>query len=228
MASQAVNPIGVGLEANDTFDTVQGDNLIDFNLFVGGNGVDGFDVTIPAGTLACFTATTLPNAVDVFVGANRQVMTGPFALETLGTCNVAPPTAAPQCGAPSFTAATDPGLYLWQDCSNTSTRAWTLRVVGGGLGFAGYTGNLTASGVLNPVGFGLEGNDTLDATPGDAAVDYQLFVGGSGQDGFDVDLPAGPSCFTPASSPTGTQVFVGAGALVQSGAFNLENLGVCQ
>ena len=231
-ANQPVNPTGFGLEANDTFDTVPGDDLIDFSLFVGGSGVDGFDVTLPAGTLACFNAQTLPNGVDVFVGANRQVMSGPFALETLGACAgaVASAPATPlQCGAPSFNPVTDPGLYLYQDCSVTSTRAWTLRVAGGGLGFAGYTGSLAASsGVLAPTGFGLEPNDTLDGVAGDSAIDFELWVGASGQDGFDVNLPAGPSCFNLASMPAGTQVFVGAGALVQTPPFNLENLGVCQ
>ena len=228
LASQTIGATGTGLEANDTVDSVPGDDLIDFSLFVGGSGVDGFDFAVPAGTLACFTAETLPNAVDVFVGANRQVMTGPFALETLGACNVTPPTAAPQCGAPSFDAATDPGLYVWQDCDNTATRAFSLRVVGGGLGFGGYAGNLTASGVLSPAGFGLEANDTLDTVPGDAVIDFQLFVGGNGQDGFDVIVPAGASCLTPVSSPASTQVFVGADELVQTGAFNLEDLGACQ
>ena len=143
-------------------------------------------------------------------------------------CNVAPPTVAPQCGAPSFNAVTDPGLYLWQDCDNTTTRAWSLAVAGGGLGFASYTGNLTASGVLTPTGFGLEPNDTLDSVAGDAAIDFELRVGGSGIDGFEVDVPAGASCFSPLGMPAGTEVFVGAGALALTGAFNLEDLGVCQ
>ena len=147
----------------------------------------------------------------------------------MGACNIAPPPPPPpQCGAPSFDVATDPGLYLWQDCGNTAARAWTLRAVGGGLGFGGYTGSLSASDVLTPIGFSLEPSDTLDAVPGDTAIDFELFVGGDGQDGFSVDVPAGATCFSPLSLPTTAEVFVGAGQLVQTGPFNLEDLGVCQ
>ena len=228
-ADQPISATGVSLEGNDTLDSAPGDEVIDFSLFVGGNGVDGFDVTIPAGALACFTTATLPNAAGVFVGADRTVFTDTFALETLGACNIAPPPPPPpQCGAPSFDVATDPGLYLWQDCGNTAARAWTLRAVGGGLGFGGYTGSLSASDVLTPIGFSLEPSDTLDAVPGDTAIDFELFVGGDGQDGFSVDVPAGATCFSPLSLPTTAEVFVGAGQLVQTGPFNLEDLGVCQ
>lgn len=231
LANQVVSATGVSIEGNDTLDSSPGDDLIDFSLFVGGSGVDGFDFTLSAGTAACFTATTLPNAVDVFVGADRTVLTDPFALETLGACNITPitpPPQAPQCGAPSFDAATDPGLYLWQDCDNTTARAWTLRAVGGGLGFDSYVGNLTASDVLSPIGFGLEPNDTLDTVAGDTLVDFELRVGGTGQDGFSVDVPLGASCFDPTSLPAGAGLFVGRDQLVMTGSFNLEDLGVCQ
>ena len=228
-ADQGISATGVSLEGSDTLDSVPGDELIDFTLFVGGNGVDGFDVTIPAGVLACFTPTTIPTASGVFVGADRLVFTDAFALETLGACNTAPPPPPPpQCGEPSFDPASEPGLYLWQNCDNTSAREWTARAVGGGLGFDSYIGSLVASDVLDPVGFGLEPNDTLDAIPGDAAIDFELRVGGNGQDGFTVDVPVGDTCFTPTSLPATTEVFVGAVELVQTGPFNLEDLGVCQ
>ena len=119
-------------------------------------------------------------------------------------------------------------MCIRDSCDNTNTREWTVRAVGGGLGFDSYVGSLVASDVLDPVGFGLEPNDTLDAVPGDTAIDFELRVGGNGQDGFSVDVPVGATCFTPTSLPATAEVFVGAQELVQTAPFNLEDLGVCQ
>ena len=85
-ATATLSAQGISLENADTLDSVAGDSIIDFSLFVGGNGVDGFTTTLPAGATTCFDAFSLPANVDVFVGANKQVMSGRFNLEDLGVC----------------------------------------------------------------------------------------------------------------------------------------------
>ena len=59
---------GVGLEGNDSLDSVPGDGVVDFTLNVGGNGVDGLETQIPAGASSCFDPQTLPPGAQVFVG----------------------------------------------------------------------------------------------------------------------------------------------------------------
>ena len=99
--------------------------------------------------------------------------------------------------------------------------------MGGGLPWAGNSATITGSGPLTAQGTDIEGNDTLDTTPGDNMIDFTLFVGGSGEDGFSTVIPAGSSCFTPVALPAGVQVFVGASKVLKTGAFNLTDLGVC-
>lgn len=219
---------GFGLEGSDTLDSTPGDALIDFGLFVSGNGVDGYDVTIPSGSNSCLELTDQPAGTTVMVGANKLVLSSAFNLENLGACQIAPPQPDPWCGEPSVDNTSEPGVYLWQDCAVTSDRAWRVRVIGGGLSWQGYAGVLTSSTVLSASGFSLEGNDTLDSVPGDLSIDYSLFVGGAGVDGFDLNLPATTtSCFDSQATPATAGVFVGEGKVAMTGPFNLEDLGVC-
>ena len=220
--------IGSGLEGSDTVDSVPGDMDVDFELFVGGAGEDALDLSVPAGANTCLIMRDLPVGSSVQVGRNRVVLTGDFNLEDLGACAVTPPTPDPQCGEPTYDNATEPGVYLWQDCSVTNARAWSVRVVGGGLPWGETAGLLSASATLTATGFSLEGSDTLDSVAGDAEIDFSLFVGSSGVDGFDTSLPNGAtSCFDVTVLPVGSGVFVGENKQAISGPFNLENLGVC-
>lgn len=220
---------GVDLEGSDILDTVPGDTLVDFGLFVGGSGIDGFDISLPAGSNTCLDLTNVPAGANVFVGASKMVQTGAFNLEDLGACQVTPPQPDPWCGEPIVDNASEPGAYLWQDCSVTTDRVWRLRVIGGGLAWDQYAGELVGTNTLSATGFSLEGNDTLDSNPGDTIIDYALNVGGTGTDGFDITLPAATStCFTSTTLPTGADVFVGESKLLQSAPFNLEDLGICQ
>jgi hypothetical protein len=215
-------------EPNDVFDTTPGDEVLDFGLFVGGNGVDGFEAMVPVSADTCFEMTAQPAGTSVFVGAQRMQPVGAFNLTDLGACQLVPPEPEAQCGEPAVNNASEPGLYLWQDCTVTGQRDWTVRVVGGGLSWQEYAGTLTADQVLNPVGFSLEGSDTLDSSPGDGVVDYSLFVGGSGRDGFDVTVPdTAVTCLVSTNLPAGAGIFVGEGKLLQSAPFNLEDLGAC-
>ena len=217
-----------GLENNDTLDTVMGDLSLDFQLFVGGAGTDRFTVSVPAGTSTCLSISDLPVGSTVQIGRNRTVQTGDFNLEDLGTCAVSPPSPNPQCGEPTVNAATEPGIYLWQDCAVTGSKAWSVRVVGGGLPWGETSGTITASSTLTATPVLLEPNDTLDSMPGDGDIDFSLFVGGSGRDGFDTEIPASAnSCFDTTVLPAGSDVFVGKDKQRLTPPFNLENLGVC-
>lgn len=77
---------GVSLEGNDKLDTLPGDLIVDFALRVGGAGWDGFQLDLPAGADACFSAETLPVGATVQLGAARQTIHGPFALDDQGPC----------------------------------------------------------------------------------------------------------------------------------------------
>lgn len=218
----------IDLEGHDTFELAPNAQGLNFQLIIAGSGVEGFDVSVPAASQTCLDTVQVPAGASVFVGSNKTLKSQAFNLEDLGACNVTPPSPDPQCGTPDYDPATQPGIYLWQDCSNTAQRDWSVRIVAGGVSWQEFAGELTADAVLTPTGFSLEGNDTLDSVPGDGFVDFSLFVGGAGQDGLDVSLPStATSCFDATVLPAGVQVFVGEGKLVQSGRFNLEDLAVC-
>ena len=68
----------------------------------------------------------------------------------------------------------------------------------------------------------------MDSAPGDGFIDFALFVGGTGVDGFDTDIPnSAEACLDPQSLPAGSGVFVGADKTPVSGPFNLQDLGIC-
>ena len=219
-----LSAIGTGLGGADILDSTPGDNIMDYQLFVGGSGVDGFQIDVPAGSNTCFDPTTLPSGADVRLGINQIVMSGPFQLTDLNPCAV-----DPACGEPVYDRASEPGVYLWRECNNPASGAvWQVRVVGGGLSWSEFAGLLSADTTLSAAGFSLEGSDTLDSVPGDGQIDFSLYVGGSGEDGFSTEIPpAANSCFDANNLPVGVQVFVGVDKQVMASAFNLEDLGVC-
>lgn len=220
-----VIPTPASLEPNDVLDSVPNDATIEYAFGVGGGGVDGFEVELPLNGDNCFDP--LNSGLPVYVGGSRLAVSGAFSLQTLGACT--PPDFEPECGEPFFDPATDPGLYLWRNCEAPGAAAdWAMRVVGGGLPWGPYAGQLSADVPLAAAGFGLEGNDTLDSTPGDTLIDFILNVGGNGVDGFATQVPAGATtCFDPQTLPLGAGVYVGQGKLAVAGPFNLENLDLC-
>lgn len=227
-ADVPLSPMPVSLEGPDTFDTVSGDGVVDFNLGVGRHGIDGFTVVIPDGATSCFDPQTAGRAV--FFGAGGQVFNTAFSLETLGPCDDAPPPADdPQCGEPIFDPASTPGLYLWQECGSSHSEAqWEGRVVGGGGPFRRYRGDFAAGQTLTASGFDLEPADTLDSAPGDGVIDFDLRVAGTGVDGFQVLIPIGTTaCVNPTSIPNGN-LFVGRNKLQKTAPFNTMDLGACQ
>ena len=136
-------------------DSTQGDSIIDYVLKAGNAGQDGFQIDLPVGSATCFEPQSLPAGAQVQIGASRRVMNGSFSLDTLQSCSGA--TAHPGCGMPTFNTSTEPGLYLWKDCSAGGADAlWEVRAVGGGLPWAEYAGALTATTTLSATGVSLE------------------------------------------------------------------------
>ena len=85
---------GVSLEPSDVFDTTD-PAALDFTLNVFGNGVDGFDFTIPAGAALCFDLDSPVSALTLF-GAGRAPLPNTVDLITLGNCTNTPPALSVQ------------------------------------------------------------------------------------------------------------------------------------
>ena len=212
------------LEPNDTFDNLTNPDEVIYRLKAWNKAVDGFGFT-PIGNDACFI---LDSNVAIFLGQAKLPVTGSLNLDTLTSCD-APPVPA-QCGEPEFDRSTEPGLYIWKNCSASGPgENWQVIAAGGGLPWSPYSGQITSSNPATASGFQLEANDTLDSVTGDNVTDFILKVANTALDGFDVLIPDNSqTCFQATSIPAGSQVFVGQDKTAISGAFNLDNLGVCQ
>lgn len=215
-------------EPNDSIDTSTPDTL-EYLMRVWNNAQDGLDFT-PAEN-ACFSSSTL--GIPVYLGQSRTEISGPLNLTTLEACTdeqPTPPTQSSQCGEPSYDNKSEPGFYVWKDCTVSGPdEMWYFRAVGGGLSWAPYTGVLTSSEPVIASGDQLEGNDIVDTVAGDGEVDFTLYVGGGGVDGVDIQLPAtSDSCLDIMDLPSGSQIYVGAGKEPVTSPFNLKDLGACQ
>jgi len=210
-------------EANDILDNVTDPDQLAFRLAVGGGGQDGFQFA-PNGTDACFSVDT--NAT-FYLGKDRVLVESPLNLDTLQACVI--PEDPPQCGEPVFDRATEPGVFLWQNCDATGAEDdWSMRVVGGGLPWSSYEGILTSTNPVTAVGVMLEANDVADGDLTDNGLDFTLNVANSAIDGLELLIPSGgQTCFDILNAPS-SAIYVGRYRVLMSDAFNLENLGVCQ
>ena len=215
------------LESDDLFDTTTNVNRIDFGMRAFNTSQDGFGF-LPSDFGTCLT---VDSDAPLLLGETKVPFTSPLNLDTLQSCGIE--IDAPQCGEPTFDVATEPGAYVWQECAaGTSDAAvWRLRIVGGGLNFAPYTGVITTSNAFSSIeGISIETNsdDNIDGTDGDNELNFILFVANTGIDGIDFVIPSGgQSCFDVQALPTGSQVFVGRDRVPMTQRFNLENLGIC-
>jgi len=203
---------------------VNNPDRINFELFAGGTGQDGIGFN-PIGADACFVVDS--NA-PLFLGADAVPFASPLNLDTLTSCSV--PVDPPQCGEPAFDRATDAGVFLWQDCAaGGSSDSWFLRISGGGLPFDSYVGTLDSTNLVTAQGSQLEANDQIDGNLLDNGLDFELNVANSAIDGLNIQIPSGSNtCFEIQQMPSLANVFVGRFRLLMNGAFNLEDLGICQ
>ncbi len=195
-------------ESNDVLD-IPRPARFDYVMNVGNTGEDGIDFSLRNGASACLDA-----GGDVVVGPTRIVMRGAFDITTLGACGAAPA----DCGEVAFNKATEQGTFLWQDCD---TSEWHLRVTAGGSS-ASFTGGLTSDRALAAVdGFSMENGDVLSSAS--AEFSYNLFVGGTGQDGVDFALASGASGCLDAGEP----VTVGPNRQTVQSPFDIQTLSSC-
>lgn len=222
---------GHQLNSSDSLENEPADEL-HFSVGAWFSNNKGFNFSTSGQGESCFDLTT-QDIPALIIGSSKKRVPAPFDLVSLEACPPPPPpTAAPECGDPMYDKSADPGVFAWRDCTYSGPEArWNVRVSAGGQSFAEYAGSVTSSMTIPgtaATGFSIESNDTLDSVPGDSEVDFSLFVGGSGQDGFQLDVPAGSqTCLDVATLPAGRQVHVGADRQVMSGPFNLETLGPC-
>ena len=213
------------IENNDTLDNTTDPTQITFELKVWNAAQDGFSF-IPTGSNTCFIENS---GVPIYLGENKVPVTSPLNLETLASCSV--PVEPAECGEPNYDRTSEPGVFLWKDCSTSNgDSVWQLRVAGGGLAWSPYIGSLVSSNLVTATGEQLEPNDTLDGNLSDNGLDFTLNVANSALDGINFTIPANSqTCFDISQAPATSQVYVGRNRLLLTGnAFNLENLGVCQ
>ncbi|NEV62835.1 DUF4832 domain-containing protein [Thiorhodococcus minor] len=80
---------GYSLESNDVVDTST-QEVVDYDLIVGGVYEDGIDFSLADGASACLNTGT--GDASVYVGAERVAVSSPFDVRTLGACGEAPVT----------------------------------------------------------------------------------------------------------------------------------------
>ncbi|MFW2438053.1 MAG: FG-GAP-like repeat-containing protein, partial [Arenicellales bacterium] len=129
------------------------------------------------------------------------------------------------CGAPVYDQATEPGIFLWNDCSGGT--GWHMRATGGGSTTGRvYDGTIISAQAFTSVtGVSIESSDTLDTT-NPLMIDYLLKIWNGGVDGIDFSFPAGSNvCFDMVSA--GLPVYVGSSRLVVAPPFDLDTLSGC-
>lgn len=192
-------------------------------------GLGTTTVVIPAGETS--VTLNLPVIDDAIAEGDEQLtvrlsnpvnatFTNSQAVMTITDNEVSP------CGTPTINPATEPGVFLWKDCS---TGQWTMRVIGGGVtNTRTYSGSIVSSTSFSQIsGFSIEGSDVLDYTSNPAVAQWTLNVTGSGQDGVDF-RPAtiSETCFN-VVLPVGTAVAVGPAKTLVAPPFDLTTLGAC-
>ena len=131
--------------------------------------------------------------------------------------------AATACGEPSYDAATEAGVFIWQDCPSG---AWHVRITAGP-NWLVYNGDLVSSAAFsNVVPVSLEASDVLDYTTDPARIAFQLGMVNR-EDGFDFDVPTTANVCFQVESPSNPAVYVGANRDVVTEPLDLNTLGPC-
>lgn len=192
-------------------------------------GLPATSVMIPAGALSA--TLNLPIIDDVLAEGDEQLtvrLSNPvntvFATGQ-STLTITDDELSP-CGTPTINPATEPGVFLWKDCS---TGQWAMRVNGGGAtNTRTYSGSIVSSTQFSQIsGFSIEGSDVLNYVSNPSVAQWTLNVTGSGQDGVDF-RPAtiSETCFN-VVLPVGTTVAVGPAKTAIAPPFDLNTLGAC-
>jgi hypothetical protein len=130
------------------------------------------------------------------------------------------------CGKPSYSAATDTGLFVWKDCDAGS---WQVRFTAGGVkvSTSGAVVSDQPFASVTPVNLELHWADELDYSSEPSSVGYVLNVNNTGMDGFDFTYPDGATVCFGEGAPAGTRAKLGLTAVDITLPFNLGTLGPC-
>ena len=130
------------------------------------------------------------------------------------------------CGTPTYSAATDAGVFIWKDCAADT---WHIRVTAGGdASGVTYSGTITSSAgfsLLNPVD--LESSDALNLMYS-TIVGYTLNVYNKATDGIDMVIPTGSNACFRLAAPASAQVVLGKNGVLMPMTFDLNSLKACQ
>ena len=140
---------GFSLEGNDVLDSTTDPLQIDFNLRMINAGVDGIDFRPAQGATACFELNA-PAGAMVYAGADRNVVTPPFDLFTLGACSGLLPTVSVTSDSVSETGA-QVDLDVTLSASSASVvQVDVVTVDGTATDGQDYTGQAVSTITFNP------------------------------------------------------------------------------
>jgi len=167
----------VSFEPTDIQYLTSNDVLI-YDLWVTNAGTDGIDFEPSAGANLCFD----PGGVNTYLGSNPTPFTTAFNPATGVACTPTPPPA--ECLPPTTDPATNPGIYLQQDCA---TGTWELKLAAGGsAAWVETIGSISSTtGFAGTSTAGLEADDvvyTLTAPDPDVVAFSPLRVMNTGTD----------------------------------------------
>ncbi len=191
-----------------------------FEMRVFGSGEDGLSFGFADGSAPCLDAN-MPSGSQVLVGRDRKPATLPLNLETLQSCGPPPPTT--DCGAPTYSASGDDGIFVWKDCAADN---WRVVAVAGN-GFKRFMGGITADQDFSSVtGVSIEANDVLDNSTA-SEVRFDMRVAPPNFDGFDFSLPCSAAAQFNLSAPAGVPIYVGKSRTTVPVPFDLSQTAVC-
>lgn len=224
------NVTNTQLNSGDSVVLSNNNSLLTFTVKSWFTNDKGFNFETGGQSTSCFQLSR-KDIPALIVGGSKKRINYSFDLVSMQACAGPPPPPPPDpsCGEPSFNRQTEPGVYVWKDCTASGTGTqWRARFASGGTTWSSYQGMVTSDMPLNATAVGLSSPDTFDAVPGDNQVEFQLWSGGSGIDGFDLLVPGGAhSCFAVGQFKPGAQILLGAGKQAKGSSFALDTLGPC-
>lgn len=205
----------VTLNSGDVVENTSDPAQLNFSLAVVREGTDGFNFR-PLSENACLT---IDSSTPTFIGGNKEPVGSTLDLTTLQACQAPEPLS---CGEPAFDRTTDQGLFLWRDCP---TNNWMVRLTAGGVSGTIASGNiLSVGGFDNLTEFSFEASDVLDNTSDPDRLEFELRVGGAGEDGIGFTPLGDNACFIVDSN---APFFLGGNKVPVSSPLNLETLEAC-
>lgn len=128
------------------------------------------------------------------------------------------------CGAPTYDAATEAGVFVWRDCL---ADAWRVRYTSGGP-LVRYDGTvITDEPFVSSTGVSIEGNDTFDNTTDPLSINYSLAMINAGEDGYNLVLTDTATVCIDVAAPAGANVFYGPFKEPIAPSFDLKSGAAC-